>query len=149
MKILKTMAASAALAACTAATVDAQEWVYGARSVTMVPGSGDQIEIRLAGTCNSRRGWRVALAAYLRGVYNDGIGPFSTTMIGNSVACRGAEGTYTATVSVHRSTIWGLEKLRLEAKGAWSVNALTAVGVTSTDDDLDGWLVPLETRVVW
>ena len=82
-------------------------------------------------------------------MFNDGVGPYSVAIAGNSVSCRGVNGLYTAVVSIHRDSIWNLEKLRLEAKGAWDIAVPTAVYVTSDDDDMNSWLVPFEQRLVW
>ena len=146
---LRAIALAAVLVALTGGYAEAQRSVWTGRTVTMAAATGQQVEIRMAGTCDSNVTVRIVLMAEVKGVFNDGVGPFSMTVGGNSVSCRGANVPYTAVVSLHRDSIWNLEKLRLEAKGAWSVVGVTAVYVTSDDDDLNGWLVPLEQRLVW
>ena len=81
--------------------------------MTMAAVRGQQIEIRMVGTCTNNVAVRILLAAEIKGTFQDGIGPFQRTVVGNPVSCRGTDAPYTAALSLHRDAIMDPGKVAL------------------------------------
>lgn len=132
---LRAIALAAVLVVLTSGYAVAQQRsVWNSNTVIMAAAADEQIEIRMVGGCNSNVAVQVVLMAELKGVIGNRSGPFNMTVAGNPVPCGGASGSYTVGVSLNRNYLPHLERLRLEAKGAWDIIVLTAV-VSSSDDD--------------